>query len=55
MTDADMGRAQGMIHFEVADRRVRFRVDAVQAGTARLVISSKLLALALSVRTKAGS
>ncbi len=50
VTDADAGPARGVIHFEVVDSRVRFRIDQVQAAAARLDISSKLLALALSVR-----
>lgn len=54
VTDAENGSVTGMIHFELADRRVRFRIDQIQASAAGLAISSKLLALALSVRTKAG-
>ena len=54
VTDSESGSVAGMIHFEVVDRRVRFRIDQVQANAAGLTISSKLLALALSVRTKEG-
>lgn len=51
VTDAESGSTAGMIHFEVVERRVRFRIDQVQANAAGLTISSKLLALALSVHT----
>jgi hypothetical protein len=50
VTDSDAGATRGMIHFVVAGERVRFHVDAVQAERSRLQLSSKILALALSVR-----
>jgi hypothetical protein len=50
VTDADAGATRGMIHFVVAGERVRFHVDNVQAERSRLQLSSKLLAIALSVR-----
>lgn len=50
VTDSDAGGARGMIHFVVAGERVRFHADSVQAARSRLQMSSKLLALALSVR-----
>lgn len=50
VTDADAGPTRGMIHFVVTGERVRFHVDAVQAERSRLQLSSKILALALSVR-----
>lgn len=50
VTDGDAGPTRGMIHFVVAGERVRFHVDAVQAERSRLQLSSKILALALSVR-----
>lgn len=45
--------ARGMIHFVVVDNRVRFHIDQVRAAESGLTISSRLLALALSVRKKA--
>lgn len=50
VTDAGRGGARGMIHFVVFEDRVRFHVDAAQAAQGGLSISSKLLALGLSVR-----
>lgn len=41
---------RGMIHFVVVDNRVRFHIDQVRAAQSGLTISSRLLALALSVR-----
>jgi hypothetical protein len=41
-----------MIHFQIASNRVRFHVDDRAAAAAGLGISSKLMALALSVRTR---
>lgn len=51
-TDSEAGPAHGIIHFEIAQNRIRFRIDQQQAARAGLTISSKLLALALSVQTK---
>lgn len=54
ITDAATdSRARGMIHFVVVDNRVRFHIDQVRAAESGLTISSRLLALALSVRRKA--
>ena len=39
-----------MIHFVVSDGRVRFHIDQGAAGRGKLVLSSRLLNLALSVR-----
>lgn len=50
VTDGNAGSPRGMIHFVVAGERVRFHVDTLQAGRSRLQLSSKLMALALSVR-----
>jgi len=44
--------AKGMINFVIADDRVRFEIDAAAAARSGLPISSKLLDVALSVRTK---
>jgi YfiR/HmsC-like len=43
---------RGMIHFVVVDNRVRFYADDALAAENRLTISSRLLSLAISVRTR---
>jgi hypothetical protein len=50
VTDAGRGPTRGMIHFVVFEDRVRFHIDAQQAAQSGLSISSKLLALGLSVK-----
>lgn len=50
VTDATRAGPRGMIHFVVFQDRVRFHVDASQAAQGGLSISSKLLALGLSVK-----
>ena len=51
VTDADLsGDDRGIIHFLIADNRVRFVIDTGMAAENRLTISSRLLALALAVR-----
>jgi hypothetical protein len=51
VTDEVTGdRDQGMIHFVVRDRRVRFIVDQGAARRGGLALSSKLLSLAVTVR-----
>jgi hypothetical protein len=45
------GAAKGMINFVIADNRVRFQIDAAAAAQGGLTISSKLLSLAVSVRS----
>lgn len=52
VTDARNGAAQGMVHFALRDGRVRFVIDDVAAARSKLVISSRLLSLALTVRTR---
>jgi hypothetical protein len=44
-------RSRGMINFVVRDNRVRFEIDLGLATNSGLAISSKLLALAVSVRS----
>jgi hypothetical protein len=44
------GEPRGIIHFEIQAGRVRFDIDQAAAAANHLEISSKLLALALSVR-----
>lgn len=50
ITDDRTGHARGMIHFVVADGRVRFRIDQAAATRRGIAISSRLLALALDVK-----
>lgn len=47
VTDAADGAARGMIDFVLKDARVRFRIDARAAERGGLMISSKLLDLAV--------
>lgn len=54
ITDGAIGTARGMIHFELTGDRVRFLIDDQAAAVSALSISSKLLSLALSVKTRAG-
>ena len=51
VTDGQPGA--GMIHFVVKDNRVRFTVDDELAAQNSLVISSKLLSVALAVKPRA--
>jgi len=54
LTVTDEGRPRGIIDFTVQDGRVRFRIDQARAQTNGLIISSKLLNLAVSVNTAQG-
>lgn len=54
LTVTDEDAPPGIIAFAIADGHVRFRVDEVQAQENGLVISSKLLSLALAVRPLPG-
>jgi hypothetical protein len=54
VTDSRWSNARGMIHFQVAQSRVRFHIDDRAAGESGLGLSSKLLGLALSVRPRGG-
>lgn len=49
VTDSGQGEARGMIHFALQQNRVRFHIDSGAATRSGLTLSSKLLALALSV------
>jgi hypothetical protein len=51
VTDSALGATAGIIHFVIVDDRVSFEIDNVAAAKNRLVISSKLLALARRVHT----
>lgn len=50
VTDEGAGADRGMIHFVLADGRVRFHIDQQQAARNGLGVSSRLLNLAVSVR-----
>ena len=50
VTDASSGSRRGIIHFAVASGRVRFFIDDGEAAERGMDISSRLLALAISVR-----
>lgn len=50
VTDSAIASERGMIHFVVADARVRFHIDQQAAAHGGLSISSRLLNLALSVQ-----
>lgn len=53
VTDAaNSGAAKGIIAFVIQDNRVRFEIDDASASRAGLVISSKLLSLAVSVKPR---
>ncbi|CAN5595813.1 hypothetical protein BH10PSE4_BH10PSE4_22240 [soil metagenome] len=52
ITDQGGEDGRGMIDFTLRDNRVRFRIDDASAARHGLTISSKLLALALSVRPR---
>ena len=52
ITDARAGPQRGMVHFVVVDGRVRFFVDEAAASQHGLVISSRLLTLAVGVRQR---
>lgn len=54
VTDNKWSRTRGMIHFQIAANRVRFHIDDRLAAESGLTISSKLLALALSVKARGG-
>lgn len=56
VTDSASRRGgRGVIHFAVVDNRVKFHIDDALAAENHLTISSRLLALALSVRKRSGS
>ncbi|MGZ9098473.1 MAG: YfiR family protein [Brevundimonas sp.] len=50
VTDSATPTERGMIHFVVADARVRFHIDQAAATRSGLSINSRLLNLALTVR-----
>ena len=52
VTDEHSGGAHGIVHFSIAQGRVRFTIDDAAAAERGLTISSRLLAIALSVRQR---
>ncbi len=50
ITDARTGRTRGMVHFVLQQGRVRFYIDMANASERGIVVSSRLLALAVEVR-----
>ena len=52
ITDQAPDEARGVIDFTLRDNRVRFQIDDAAAARHGLTISSKLLALAISVRPR---
>jgi hypothetical protein len=54
VTDESQGVAGGVIHFVLVNGRVRFGVDTALAREGGLVVSSKLLGLAVGARRTGG-
>lgn len=52
VTDTAAVENRGMIHFVLADERVRFHIDQQSASRSGLSINSRLLNLALTVRAR---
>jgi hypothetical protein len=52
ITDAGSGPQRGIIHFALVSGRVRFFIDEAAAARRGLSISSRLLGLAVAVRTR---
>ena len=52
VTDASNGGLRGIIHFSVVGGRVRFFIDEADAASRGMTISSRLLALAISVKQR---
>ncbi len=52
ITDSRWGGSRGMIHFAVIGGRVRFYIDEATASERGIVISSRLLALAVAVKQR---
>jgi hypothetical protein len=54
VTDSRWSDARGIIHFQILRSRVRFHIDEKTAARCKLGVSSKLLAIALTVRSRMG-
>jgi YfiR/HmsC-like len=53
VTDSDReGQPRGILNFMIAENRIRFEIDDAAAAESGLVISSKLLSLAIRVRPR---
>jgi len=50
VTDSRFGNVRGAIHFVLSEDRVRFHIDRSAAEHNRIVLSSRLLSIALTVR-----
>lgn len=55
VTDEAYGPARGAVHFTLAANRVRFHIDRGAAESNQLNLSSRLLAIAISVRRRGGA
>lgn len=53
VTDANVGPTRGIVHFALKDGRVRFYIDDAAAARSNLVISARLLSLAIGVTPRA--
>lgn len=52
VSDGSAGTRRAMIHFVIVSNRVRFHIDKASADQAGLVVSSRLLNLALDVQER---
>jgi hypothetical protein len=52
VTDSANASQRGIVHFVVVGGRVRFFIDEAAAAERGLLISSRLLGLAVAVRTR---
>jgi hypothetical protein len=52
VTDNRSGTARGIINFVIRDNRIRFEIDDKTAAASGLDISSKLMGLAVAVRSR---
>jgi hypothetical protein len=52
VTDSANASQRGIVHFAIVSGRVRFFIDEAAAAERRLTISSRLLGLAVAVRTR---
>jgi hypothetical protein len=52
VTDARLGAARGIVHFDLKGGRVGFHIDDAGAASKDLTISSRLLSLALTVKPR---
>jgi len=55
VTDETRGRTEGMVHFVLVDRRVRFRINLDEVDLVHVVMSARLLSVALTVNSSRAS